>query len=344
MKNAFVPFLVIFILFIFGCKKEVARIPVLSTVEISNVTADTAISGGSITDDGGSVVTARGVCWSSNTNPTVDDDKTSDGSGAGTFSSIITGFDPDISYNVRAYAINNAGTGYGNQVNFIYESPTGTFHDIRDNNEYNWLRIGNQVWMTENLAYLPSVSPPSLNSQTIAYYYVYDYTGTSVSEAKATSNYATYGVLYNYVAALESCPSGWHLPSDTEWTELEVYLQNNGYIYSGYFDTDNERETYNAIAKSLATDTGWTSSIMSGSIGNTDFPDYRNKSGFSALPGGYLNNDGTFKEIFNVCSLKSSTESSSSLVWGRMLLYYYQAVTRTNSSKSIGNSVRCLKD
>ncbi|MBA7584634.1 hypothetical protein ES708_26591 [subsurface metagenome] len=78
--------------------------------------------------------------------------------------------------------------------------------------------------MVENLAFLPRVGPSSLFSETDPHYYVYDYQGSHVSEAKLTSNYQTYGVLYNWPAALNACPTGWHLPSDEEWKQLEMYL------------------------------------------------------------------------------------------------------------------------
>ncbi|MCK9320171.1 FISUMP domain-containing protein, partial [Methanoculleus sp.] len=102
----------------------------------------------------------------------------------------------------------------------------GTFTDSRDGNDYNWVKIGDQVWMAENLAYLPSVNMVADGSEDAAgsYYYVYGYDGTDVTAAKATANYTTYGVLYNWLAAMNACPDGWHLPSDAEWTELTDYL------------------------------------------------------------------------------------------------------------------------
>ena len=86
-----------------------------------------------------------------------------------------------------------------------------------DGKVYKVVQIGNQCWMAENLAYLPSVSPPTEGSLIDPYSYVYGYEGTDINEAKTTTNYQTYGVLYNWPATLEACPSGWHLPSDAEW-------------------------------------------------------------------------------------------------------------------------------
>src|SRR5690554_6744787 len=100
------------------------------------------------------------------------------------------------------------------------------FTDPRDGNVYKIITIGDQVWMAENLAYLPSVNMVADGSEDAAgsYYYVYGYDGTNVADAKATGNYATYDVLYNWTAAMNACPDGWHLPSDAEWTELTDYL------------------------------------------------------------------------------------------------------------------------
>lgn len=90
--------------------------PTITTVAATNVLSSTATSGGNITETGGAPVTGRGVCWSTNQNPTVADNKTSDGSGTGNYSSAIAGLDPGTQYYVRAYATNSAGTGYGAQV------------------------------------------------------------------------------------------------------------------------------------------------------------------------------------------------------------------------------------
>ncbi len=95
-----------------------AVVPTVSTTQISDITTGTAGSGGNITSDGGASVTARGVCWSVNANPTVTDQKSTDGTGTGSFTTSITSLTPNTTYNVRAYATNSAGTGYGNSQSF----------------------------------------------------------------------------------------------------------------------------------------------------------------------------------------------------------------------------------
>jgi len=94
-------------------------LPEITTTEITNITANSAVSGGNITDNGGFSITARGVCWSTSQNPTITDSHTTDGNGTGIFTSNITDLTGGDTYHVRAYATNNIGTAYGNQISFI---------------------------------------------------------------------------------------------------------------------------------------------------------------------------------------------------------------------------------
>ena len=95
--------------------------PIVVTNDISDISTETAKGGGSITDDGGAEVTARGICWSVNPNPTTDDYHTTDGSGTGEFASEMTKLYSNTEYYVRAYATNEAGTAYGEQKIFTTE-------------------------------------------------------------------------------------------------------------------------------------------------------------------------------------------------------------------------------
>jgi hypothetical protein len=97
--------------------------PAVATAAVSAITQTTAQCGGTIFADGGSAVTARGVCWSTNPTPTVADSKTTNGTGTGSFASSITGLTPNTSYYVRAYATNSTATGYGSAVLFSTLSP-----------------------------------------------------------------------------------------------------------------------------------------------------------------------------------------------------------------------------
>ena len=104
-------------------------LPTLTTVSASNVTNNSAVSGGNITSDGGSTVTQRGVCWSTNENPTIADNITTNGSGSGSFTSSITSLNSNTTYYSRAYATNGVGTAYGNQINFTTPMQTALLVD-----------------------------------------------------------------------------------------------------------------------------------------------------------------------------------------------------------------------
>lgn len=304
--------------------------PKLTTSSVNIITMSLASSGGYITDDGGLTVSTRGVCWSTSSNPTINlSTKTVDDSGSGTFTSIITGTNAKTTYYVRAYAINAKGTTYGNQQSFTSLADnttiTGTFTDSRDGNTYKTIKIGNQVWMAENLKYLPSVVGYATSSFAIAKYYVYGYNGTVVATAKATINYATYGVLYNLTAAINSCPTGWHLPTEFEWN---ILFNTLGYINSGD----------EPVGDFLKSKTGWDNP----NTGN-------NYSGFTALPGGerydtgFTNGTG-FKYLGKQCNFWSSTVSDSEHSWMIGLSssgnYYYSSF----DYKRDGYSVRCIRD
>lgn len=257
----------------------------------------------------------------------------------------------------------NNGDNDDNGGSNDFSGSSGTFVDDRDGTEYKWVRIGGEgeksgyeaIWMAENLRYLPSVKGPGPGSNTEHYYYVYDYDGTSVSDAKATGNYTIYGVLYNWSAAMAGdssttespsrvqgiCPAGWFLPSDEDFTRLENFLSDNGYNYDG--TTGGGRLK---IGKALASLNGWESSTVSGAVGNTDFPEYRNMSGFSLRPGGHRAphiNNGQFLREGRVGYLWTSTESSSNFARSRSLSYNSISISRFTHEYSHGHSVRCVK-
>jgi len=112
-------------------------LPTVATTLVSNITTNSASSGGSVTDDGNATITGRGVCWSLTTNPTIDDFKTSDGTGSGDFSSELTSLAPGETYYVRAYATNSVGTAYGNEITFSTNSVVATFFAVKDATIFN---------------------------------------------------------------------------------------------------------------------------------------------------------------------------------------------------------------
>ena len=121
----FQPILIGLISFTFhACTKVSSEVPKLTTADVTSIKLDSAICGGKITLDGGSDIIVKGVCWSVKDNPTIADSKTENGSGKGSFQSIITGLLPNTVYYLRAYARNYSkeGTGYGNTVTFKTDS------------------------------------------------------------------------------------------------------------------------------------------------------------------------------------------------------------------------------
>lgn len=124
-----------------SCKED-ENSPSLSTKGVTSVTSTSATTGGEITDEGTSAVTARGVCWNTLENPTINDSKTSDGTGVGSYTSEITGLTPGTLYHVRAYATSADGTGYGADVSFTTASlikTTGVvYSDGTDLYEFNY--------------------------------------------------------------------------------------------------------------------------------------------------------------------------------------------------------------
>jgi len=93
-------------------------VPSLSTTPLTNISGTSVESGGIISSDGGSAISLRGVCWSLNPSPTIMDDTTINGNGTGVFTSYVSGISNGNTYYVRAYATNNNGTGYGNELSF----------------------------------------------------------------------------------------------------------------------------------------------------------------------------------------------------------------------------------
>lgn len=201
--------------------------------------------------------------------------------------------------------------------------------DSRDETVYPTIHIGTQCWMQRNLAYLPSVSPASSGSTTSPRYYVYGYDGSNVTFAKTSTNYSNYGVLYNWPAATNACPTGWHLPTDAEWCTITTFIDASVNCSATTFSGTNA----GGKMKENGT-THWTSP----NTGAT------NSSGFTALGGGARNTDGTFILIKSTGEWWSSTAADIFNAWGRGLIFNRADVGRSNSDKSYGTAVRCIKD
>lgn len=206
-----------------------------------------------------------------------------------------------------------------------------SFVDSRDNHHYQTVKIGTQIWMAENLAFLPAVNYSKIGSNKDYYYYVYGYEGTDIGTAKATANYKNYGVLYNCESAKIACPAGWHLPTDEEWKILEIYLGMN------IADTDRKFFRRSGSVGDKLKETGNRHWIYQQGQAN-------NSSGFTALPGGYRYDNGGFLMIGQYAYFWSASPCGDSGAWFRCLGEHRGFVDRGGSYKRVGFSVRCIKN
>jgi uncharacterized protein (TIGR02145 family) len=214
-----------------------------------------------------------------------------------------------------------------------------------DGNVYQTVKSGNQVWTVENLrttkyddgSAIPLVTDSAAWAALTTPGYCYYNNTTNADSIKK------YGALYNWyvVNTKKLAPKGWHVPTDAEWTTLENYLIANGYNWDGT-TTDNK------IAKSMAAKTDWEI-IRSTTPGGIDNDlSKKNRSGFSALPGGLRASFGSVSSFGNIGRHSwwwSATETDASRAYSRLLdgLSKLFRDSRGNP-KSSGFSVRLLKD
>ena len=187
----------------------------------------------------------------------------------------------------------------------VYDATAKTLTDLRDGQTYKTVKIGEQVWMAENLNYADSVKTPSLKGKSWCYDGVAGYC-------------EKYGRLYTWAAAKTVCPEGWHLPSYDEWNTL--------------FTAVGGKSTAGAKLKSQ---TGWTA--YDGITNEDSF-------GFSALPAGYRNSIGNYYGEGNYAYFWSSTEYGSNYAYYMYLYYGSDYAYLDYYSKYYGLSVRCVKD
>lgn len=137
------------LLVFFACDKK--ELPEVKTKEVSNITENSAVCGGNVIDDGGSFIVGRGVCWSTSSEPTLNDSYTFDGNGIGTFNSNMTNLKPNTTYYVRAYATNDNGTSYGEQKSFkttVLSSQELTLDDFLGTYDVKAYNCGKKAWET----------------------------------------------------------------------------------------------------------------------------------------------------------------------------------------------------
>ena len=315
--------------------------PSIRTIEPSNICATTAISGCHLTPKSiylgyeicnDADIVAKGVCWSTSPNPTIENDTTTQNYpyGGDIYNSYITGLTPKTTYYVRAFAITEIGTIYGEEYSFTTHDFSGTITDV-DGNIYHFITIGAQQWLVENLKttrFNDSTPIPTetdnlkwidLNAPAYCWY-----------NNDETTYKERYGALYNYYAISTNklTPKGWHSPSKFDWTRLQEYVSNNAGISL-------------TVAKALANTADWYISTNTGAIGNN--LDINNGTGFTALPGGWR--DYMFKDNGNMGLWWSSLNRYDNTYGTGMILYSNENnIYEWTTVKSVGLSVRCIRD
>jgi len=314
--------------------------PLAQTEEASAVASTTTTLNGQVNPNGASttVMFEYGLTTTYGTEVAADQSPVT-GTTATSVSAGMTGLDAGTTYHYRVKAENSGGTTYGNDMTFN-TSPEGTVADT-DGNVYNTVTIGTQVWMKENLKatqYNDNTPIPYVTDNT--QWAALTIPGFCYYNNDAATYKDTYGALYNWYTTVDVrsiCPTGWHVPTDENWTILENYLIANGFNYDG-------TTTGNKIAKSLASTSGWEYSTYTGVVGNTDFAVKRNATDFTALPGGCRQYDGTFDYIGLYGYWWSAIDYDTPNAWYRFLLNYDRGIFRNYCDKRTGFSVRCIKD
>jgi uncharacterized protein (TIGR02145 family) len=315
------------------------------TNEVTDITMTTAKSGGVVLFDGIADVIQRGIIWSTAPNPTVQINEgiTIDGAGMGDFESNMTELELATTYFLKAYAINDKGIAYGQELSFktdtIFVCGLSQINDIEEN-IYNTVLIGNQCWMKENLKTTKYrngnyISYPGSNNTTWAN----NTCGAYAWYANDDVWRDIYGALYNWHAVNSYyglCPNGWHVPSDDEWSQLIGFIGGSG------SPSGNKLKSCRQISSPLGGDCNtfihprWV--MHSTNYGTDEF-------GFSALPGGARHTDGNFYDLFGtVGQWWSSTQVNTDLSRRRFISYSNGNIGQDHNYKKLGLSVRCIKD
>jgi uncharacterized protein (TIGR02145 family) len=228
--------------------------------------------------------------------------------------------------------------GYAQQFNHKL-----TYEEVKDieGNTYKTIKIGTQIWMAENLRTTKYNDGTNIPIVTDSVQWLNNWDNGNLKKQSMMCWYnndratysATYGALYNWYAINAGtngnknvCPTGWHVPSDAEWTTLINYLDSQA-------DGGDKYNEAGGKMKSKGTDF-----LFSPNGGAT------NSSGFSGLPGGSRNYDGPFIKVGEVGYWRSSSESNTFNAWYRVLYYFTGSVSRSILYKNFGLSVRCLRD
>lgn len=309
-------------------------LPGVITLNSNNITSNEALIMSEVCYEGSFSLLNRGVCYDVSPNPTIINSVVASGNGIGPFSIIISGLIPNTTYYVRSFASNNMGTSYGKQLSFttLPGPTTGIVTDIDGNTYTTRLMADNKWWMTQNLntgVMIPGLNNPANNSITEKYCYNND-----------MSNCTNYGALYQWDEMMlysttqgiqGICPSGWHLPTDAEYKNLEMALgmslvDANDFGLRG--SNQGSQLSYN--------EPFWTN-------GQLDTNPAFGSSNFNTIPVGAR---GTGAIPFFNLSIDGSYWTSTQDGFGgalmRSMIYYSSEVNRSGIIKEQGFSVRCV--
>jgi uncharacterized protein (TIGR02145 family) len=317
-----------------NCKKDKNednnQVASLTTSAIKRITDTSAVGGGVISSDGGASVTERGVCWSSSHSPTISDHKMIHPKDTLCFSCCMTGLEANTQYYARAYATNSEGTSYGNEEPF--QTPP-RMTDI-DGNVYHTVRIGDQVWMAENLRVTRYRNGDEIPE--VINYIEWCSLTTGALWGPTEAYVAIYGPIYNGYAMADPrqiAPSGWHLPSDAEWKILEGTVDSQFHLGDPEWDKSDMRGS-DAGGKLKSTTNNW----VSPNIGATD------EYGFTALPGGYRHWDSGQLNDINGGAYFGTSSVEGDHMWTHSLSQDDSRIRRTFDIMRAGGSVRLIQD
>ena len=302
-----------------------ADVPAIESAEPFEVTGATVMAGGNITADGGKPVLEAGICFDTLPDPDISDSlRFVSSPGTGSFTIKIIDLRPTQTYYYRAFARNAAGLAYGTVKSFtttVLYTPGDTMSD-QEGTKYPTIVILGKRWMAANLRTAKyrdgsSITNASTNaawsSQTEGAWSVYD---------NQNSNNAVYGKLYNWFATVspkELCPTGWKVPTDTDWENLIAYLG----------------DVNKAGLKMRTTGT---------SLWNPPNAGADNSSGFSGVPGGNRGDFGAFGFKGAAAFFWTSTQFDATFARFRSLNGDLPTVTDGYDRKKVGMSVRCMEE
>jgi|GEM_PF-854969 len=324
------------------------ELPTVITSEPSNITSNSSLVGGNVTNDGGSDVSEKGIYWSTEPNPETTGQQMPIGSGTGEFSSLLTGLESETTYYVKAYATSVLGSGFGEEFSFttLDETGPGTVTDY-DGNIYQTVTIGGREWMAENLRVthynngdpIPNVEAgEEWEDLTSGAYSIYPYDDENASGIDSEEQMVeAYGKLYNWHTVNDErglCPDGWHVPDNDEWTQLTDYL-------SGESDEVGKllkscRQVNSPLGGDCDTNVHPRWNAHEIHFGTDDY-------GFSGHAAGYRFANGNFVYLGERSAWWTSTESMAATARYRSLYYGNSSVSNITYNQKGGLSIRCVK-